>query len=65
MAMAAPVLNMADTLVTLKVNIDGTNRRFKLPLRDLGANTLPDKVCREGHVLATWCIIIDPDLTRC
>lgn len=35
-----------DTLVTLKINIDGTNKRFKLPLRDLGAATLPDKVCR-------------------
>ncbi|OBT92409.1 hypothetical protein VE01_09271 [Pseudogymnoascus verrucosus] len=33
-----------DTLVTLKVNIEGSNRRFKLPLRDLGANTLPDKL---------------------
>lgn len=33
-----------DTLVTLKVNIEGSNRRFKLPLRELGANTLPDKV---------------------
>lgn len=33
-----------DTLVTLKVNIEGSNRRFKLPLRDLGANTLPEKV---------------------
>jgi hypothetical protein len=33
-----------DTLVTLKVNIEGTNKRFKLPLRELGASTLPDKV---------------------
>jgi len=33
-----------DTLVTLKVNIDGSNRRFKLPLRDLGASTLPIKL---------------------
>lgn len=31
-------------MVTLKVNVEGSNRRFKLPLRDLGANTLPDKV---------------------
>lgn len=34
-----------DTLITVKVIIDGTNRRFKLALRDLGANTLPQKVC--------------------
>ncbi|TVY59698.1 NBR1-like protein [Lachnellula suecica] len=33
-----------DTLVTLKVNVEGSNRRFKLPLRDLGASTLPDKL---------------------
>lgn len=34
-----------DTLVTVKVIIDGTNRRFKLALRDLGAHVLPQKVC--------------------
>lgn len=34
-----------DTLITVKVAVDGTNRRFKLPLRDLGAHVLPQKVC--------------------
>ncbi|KAJ8120737.1 hypothetical protein ONZ43_g2634 [Nemania bipapillata] len=34
----------ADTLISLKVNLDGTTRRFKLPLRDLGANVFEDKV---------------------
>lgn len=34
-----------DTLITLKINIEGSNRRFKLPLRDLSSNALPDKVC--------------------
>lgn len=33
-----------DTPITVKVIIDGANRRFKLPLRDLGANVLPQKV---------------------
>ncbi|CZS87865.1 related to ZZ type zinc finger domain protein [Rhynchosporium graminicola] len=33
-----------DTLVTLKINIEGTNRRFKLPLRDLVPSTLPEKL---------------------
>jgi len=33
-----------DTLVNIKVAIDGTNRRFKLALRDLGAHILPQKV---------------------
>jgi next-to-BRCA1 protein 1 len=42
-AMATPSTN-PDTLVTLKINIEGTNKRFKLPLRDLGASTLPAKV---------------------
>jgi len=33
-----------DTLITVKVLIDGQNRRFKLALRDLGAHVLPQKV---------------------
>jgi len=42
--MASTVATNLDTLVVLKVNIDGSNRKFKLPLRDLGASTLPDKL---------------------
>lgn len=42
---AANISPNADTLITLKVQLAGENRRFKLALRDLGANTLPDKVC--------------------
>ncbi|TAQ89421.1 hypothetical protein B7494_g2254 [Chlorociboria aeruginascens] len=42
--MASNTATNPDTLVTLKVNIDGSNRRFKLPLRDLGASTLPEKL---------------------
>ena len=35
-----------DTPITIKIALDnGENRRFKLPLRELGANSLPDKVC--------------------
>lgn len=33
-----------DTLVILKVLYAGQNRRFKLALRDLGAQILPQKV---------------------
>lgn len=33
-----------DTLVTLKVVFQDANKRFKLPLKELGANTLPDRV---------------------
>lgn len=42
--MASPIPATPDTLVTLKVNFQGTTRRFKLPLRDLGASSLEDKV---------------------
>jgi next-to-BRCA1 protein 1 len=42
--MASTSATNQDTLVTLKINIEGSNRRFKLPLRDLGASTLPDKL---------------------
>jgi len=42
--MASSSATNPDTLVTLKINIEGSNRRFKLPLRDLGASTLPDKL---------------------
>lgn len=35
----------ADTPITIKVALSNCeNRRFKLALRDLGANTLPEKV---------------------
>ncbi|KAL9112289.1 MAG: hypothetical protein Q9227_003407 [Pyrenula ochraceoflavens] len=33
-----------DTLITVKVLLDSSNRRFKLPLRDLSANSLPSKL---------------------
>lgn len=47
--MAAPtaaVPTTQDTLVTVKVCQDNlVTRRFKLPLRDLGARVFPLKVC--------------------
>jgi next-to-BRCA1 protein 1 len=49
--MASSSATNQDTLVTLKINIEGSNRRFKLPLRDLGASTLPDKV-RVGPLMS-------------
>ncbi|EFR02676.1 ZZ type zinc finger domain-containing protein [Nannizzia gypsea CBS 118893] len=33
-----------DTLITVKAHFDGENRRFKVPLRDMGANTFPLRV---------------------
>lgn len=43
-----------DTLITVKVIIDGQNRRFKLALRDLGANTLPQRVSSDLLVPAVF-----------
>ncbi|KAI9671945.1 MAG: hypothetical protein M1817_002324 [Caeruleum heppii] len=33
-----------DTMISVKVAIDGSNRKFKFPLRDLGANVFPAKL---------------------
>jgi hypothetical protein len=42
--MATNVPVTLDTLITIKIVIQGSNRKFKIPLRDLGAHVLPDKV---------------------
>lgn len=51
--MATPALlpsqPVAEQLVTVKVLFDDSNRRFKLPLKDLRANVLPQKVRRCLH----------------
>ena len=49
--MAAPTPQMVpvgpETLIVIKVVVGNTNRRFKVPLKDLGAHILPHKVCRQ------------------
>ena len=45
--MASAAQNTPETPVTVKVNIDGVARRFKLPLRDVGINVLEPKVRRD------------------
>ncbi|KAI0179173.1 hypothetical protein GGR52DRAFT_535183 [Hypoxylon sp. FL1284] len=43
--MASPSsTSLQDTVISLKVNCDGVNRRFKLPLRELVISTLEDKL---------------------
>lgn len=42
MATSVPVT--MDTLITIKISIQGSNRKFKIPMRDLGAGVLPAKV---------------------
>ncbi|OCK78197.1 hypothetical protein K432DRAFT_406661 [Lepidopterella palustris CBS 459.81] len=42
--MATNVPVTLDTLITIKIAIQGSNRKFKIPLRDLGAHILPDKL---------------------
>ena len=49
-----------DTLVIIKVLYAGQNRRFKLALRDLGAESLPQKVC---HNLCVSLIRAEADFT--
>lgn len=34
-----------DTPIVIKVLFRGQTRKLKLPLKDLGANVLPEKVC--------------------
>ncbi|KAF2758311.1 hypothetical protein EJ05DRAFT_475638 [Pseudovirgaria hyperparasitica] len=41
-----------DTLITIKVALEGSNRRFKIPLKDLGANVLENKL-RAGLAIPT------------
>jgi len=43
MATAMPPVTL-DTPITIKVAIQGASRKFKIPLKDLGANVLLDKV---------------------
>ena len=47
--MAAPMQHTSnalppDTLITIKVSVNENLKKLKLPLRDLTANVLPDKV---------------------
>lgn len=42
--MATTVPVTMDTLITIKISIQGSNRKFKIPMRDLGAGVLPGKV---------------------
>lgn len=34
-----------DTLITIKISVNDSLKKLKLPLKDLGANVLIDKVC--------------------
>ncbi|GAP91199.1 putative zz type zinc finger domain-containing protein [Rosellinia necatrix] len=49
----------ADTLINLKVNIDGVTRRFKLPLRDLGANVFEDKLRAHLQIPIDTAVVIE------
>ncbi|KAI9889777.1 MAG: hypothetical protein M1814_004979 [Vezdaea aestivalis] len=42
--MATAIQTTPDTLITVKVAIGPNNRRFKIPLRELGASIFPDKL---------------------
>ena len=38
-----------DTPITIKISVNDGLKKIKLPLRDLGANSLPDKVCETNN----------------
>lgn len=44
--MATNVPVTLDTLIVVKIQFQGSTRKFKIPLRDLGATVLPGKVRR-------------------
>ncbi|TGJ85183.1 hypothetical protein E0Z10_g3578 [Xylaria hypoxylon] len=56
---SSSVATTADTLINLKVNLDGTTRRFKLPLRDLGANVFEDRLRAFLHIPADTATIVE------
>ncbi|KAL8861282.1 MAG: hypothetical protein Q9198_010534, partial [Flavoplaca austrocitrina] len=59
MATANPTPS-SDTPIAIKLALNnGENRRFKLALRELGANTLPDKLRSLLNVLPTQNITFE------
>lgn len=50
--MATTVPVTMDTLITIKISIQGSNRKFKIPMRDLGAGVLPGKVSELAKLAA-------------
>ncbi len=42
--MASTAAVTPETLITVKLVVGGENRRFKIPLKELGAGILPTKV---------------------
>lgn len=51
--MATNVPVTLDTLIVVKLQFQGNTRKFKIPLRDLGANVLPEKVSRSCSIRST------------
>jgi next-to-BRCA1 protein 1 len=57
--MASSSAATPDTIVTIKVNIEGQNRRLKVQLRDLGASTLPDKLRQELQIPSSTDVLFE------
>ena len=57
--MASSAAN-SETLITIKITIDGATSRHKLPLKDLGINVFEDKVCgvRLSLERDSWLILL-------
>lgn len=52
MAATTTVPVTLETPIAVKVLFQGHTKKFKLPLRDLGAHVLPEKVCPSRPALA-------------
>ena len=51
-----------DAIVTIKVNFDGQTKRCKLPLRDMGASTLEDKVWNSRSIMAASFYVLNANI---
>lgn len=64
--MAAPAHNTnavsQETPITIKVSVNDSLKKIKLPLKDLGANVLPDKVrpVTQGYTRLAYAIHLLP-----
>lgn len=50
------------SLITVKVLYNENTRRFKLPLRELGARTLPQNVCSSPLKLRSELRVLGPPI---
>ena len=66
--MAAPAQNTSavpqDTLITIKVSVNDNLKKLKLPLKDLGATVLLDKVRKAAYIKMSLGLHLLPAFTK-